>query len=250
MVLSLTLTLDLCAQIKIVPRDRLEMVANPRLSSDSASLQFDARHIIAEKMHEDDEPKNFKFRFRNIGDAPISIKRITSSCSCAAATCSKTEIRPGEVSEINVRYNPKGHPGRFDRTIFVYSKEGNEPAAVLKLTVEVSHREDGSGLYPVEMGIVRLRRSSVTFQSGEKAVERIPFKNQDDKPLRLECNRMMLPQCLDFHTEPQILQAGAEGEIVITFDPLKGKVRERMTVILEGIGVPPSQASVKVDIKK
>ena len=40
------------AQIKVLPREKLEAVANPRLSPDSASLQFDVRKIIAEPMNE------------------------------------------------------------------------------------------------------------------------------------------------------------------------------------------------------
>ena len=39
------------AQIRVIPREKLEAVANPRLSPDSASLQFDVRRIMAEPMN-------------------------------------------------------------------------------------------------------------------------------------------------------------------------------------------------------
>jgi hypothetical protein len=59
-----------------------------------------------------------------------------------------------------------------------------------------------------------------------------------------------MPACLGFITEPETVGAGEEGEIVISYDPLKGGERERMPVILKGMGVPPSQSKITVIIKK
>ena len=41
-----------------------------------------------------------------------------------------------------------------------------------------------------------------------------------------------------------------EGEIIISYDPAAGGSREMMKVILKGLGVPPSQASVTVRLKR
>ena len=60
----------------------------------------------------------------------------------------------------------------------------------------------------------------------------------------------MLPSCLNFRVEPEIVNAGEEGEIIITYDPAKGGVRDRMPVILKGLGVPPSQSTINVIIKE
>ena len=62
-------SLCLCAQaqIKIVPREKLEAVNNPRLSLDAASLKFETIFIEAEPMREDDGIKTFIYPFTNIG---------------------------------------------------------------------------------------------------------------------------------------------------------------------------------------
>jgi hypothetical protein len=176
------------AQMRIISRDKVEAVSNPRLSADSASLAFATRHIVAEPMTEDDAPKTFIYRFENIGDKELNIVRLVSTCSCASATCSVKSVAPGASADISVRYYPKGHPGRFERKVFVYTQEGNDPAAVLRLSVDVESGSDHSTQWPVQMGGIRLRRTEVTFVQGRKALETISFINLTGKTLKLEWN--------------------------------------------------------------
>lgn len=237
------------AQLKIISREKVENVSFPRLSADSAALRFQTRHIVAEGMNEDDVPKTFLFRFENVGDRVLSINRLVSTCSCMTATSERLEVRPGEVSDIMVRYNPKGHPGKFERKVYVYTDSGNEPAAVLRLSVQVEAGKDLSGEWPVQMGTIRLRRSEIAFAEGVRAVEKMRFVNIGRKPLKLECETAFLPECLSFRTEPQIVEAGNEGEIVITYDPSKGADLQNVKIILKGLGLPPSKSSIIVKRK-
>lgn len=239
-------TMTASAQLRMVSKEKLQEVASPRHTADSACLAFESRHIIAEPMNEDDVPKNFIYRFTNVGKETLSIKRLVSSCSCAAAVCPVKDVRPGESAEISVRYNPKGHPGKFERKVFVYTHDGTDPAAVLRLSVEVSNGKDLSREWPVQMGDIRLRRSEVSFPAGNKAVEKLRFINLSEDPVRLECDRAFLPECLSFRTEPEIVDAGAEGMIVIAFDPSLPEVREKMTIIMKGLGLPPSRSSITI----
>ena len=248
-VLTLVLAINAGGQTRIIPRDRIESLANPRLSPDSSSLDFEVRHIVAERMNEDDPPSNFTFRFRNISDRTISLERITTTCSCVSAICNRSEVGPDETAEIIVRYNPKGHPGKFERKIFVYTGKGDAPAAVLKLSVDVDRGADKSSVYPILMGRIRLRRASVMFPAGRLAVERIPFVNVSNKEIALRCNEMLLPECLDFRTEPEAVGPGQEGEMIITFNPTKGQVKENMMIVLDGLGLSPSRSSIKIEIK-
>ena len=237
------------AQIKIVPRDRLEEMANPRLSPDSACLSFDIRHIQAGTIRETDMPVRYVYRMSNTGSSSVRVQRLVSTCSCAQAVCDRTVIAPGDTARITVTYDPKGHPGKFERRIFVYTQEGNTPSAVLKLSVTVDDGGDFSGMYRYLKGNIRLRRDTVEFEAGKKGVEKIPFVNLSGSELRLGCDRMLLPGCLDIHTVPQVLKDKEEGEIVISFDPDSGTVRERMLVVLKGTGAVPSASSITVKVK-
>lgn len=247
------------AQLRMVSKEKLESVSNPRHSADSAWLAFDSRHIIAEPMNEDDAPRTFIYRFTNVGNETVTIKRLVSTCSCAGAVCPVREVAPGASAEISVRYNPKGHPGKFERKVFVYTQDGNDPAAVLRLSVDVSTGSDLSGEWPVQMGAIRLRRSEVTVPAVEKAVEQLRFINVGDKPLTLEADSNFLPECLsvtfglagqDPSFRSVTISAGAEGVIRLSYDPSLPGPRETMKVILKGLGLPPSQSSITIKRKQ
>ena len=237
------------AQLRMVSKEKLQEVANPALSADSASLSFEQKHIIAEPMNEDDAPTSFAYRFTNVGKETVAIKRLVSTCSCASAVCPVKEVAPGASAEISVTYNPKGHPGKFERKIFVYTQDGNAPAAVLKLSVEVATGADLSQEWPAQMGSIRLRRSEVAFSSGAKGVEQLRFINLSGRALTLQCEENFLPECLSFRTEPEVVEDGAEGVIVISYDPSLPGVRDYINVILKGLGLPPTKSSITVRIK-
>jgi hypothetical protein len=153
-------------------------------------------------------------------------------------------VAPGASAEISVRYYPKGHPGRFERKVFVYTQEGNDPAAVLRLSVDVAGGSDHSVQWPVQMGGIRLRQGEIRFIQGQKAVETISFINLTGKTLKLECETMFLPQCFTFSSDP--VESGAEGVIKVTYDPAKPGVRENVKLILKGLDLPPSQSSITI----
>ena len=241
---AVLMTATASAQMRIIPREKVEAVSNPRLSADSASLAFETRHIVAEPMTEDDAPETFIYGFENVGDKDVDIIRLVSTCSCASATCSVKSVAPGASAEISVKYYPKGHPGRFERKIFVYTQEGNTPAAVLRLSVNVASGSDRSVEWPLQMGGIRLRRNEVTFAQGKKAVETISFINLTGKSLKLECETMFLPECFCFSSDP--VENGAEGTITITYDPAKPGVRDSVKLILKGLDLPPSQSSITI----
>lgn len=237
------------AQIRIVPKDVLESVNSPRLSCDSALLGFNTRRIVAPKMNEEDAPSVYVYEMANLGTDRLEVKALRTTCSCVRATAGRMMLEPGENTEISVRYDPKGHPGRFERRIFVYTREGNDPAAVLTLSVNVEAGADMSGEWPVQMGGIRMRRSAVEFTEDRRAVEKLRFINVGNKPLMLECEKAFLPECLSFEVRPQMVPAGQEGEIVITYDPQAGQARENMKVILKGLGLPPSKSSITIRMR-
>ena len=198
-------------------------------------------------MTEDDAPKTFTYEFTNVGRSKLEIKRLVSTCSCAQAICTKKVVEPGEKASVMVTYNPKGHPGRFERKIFVYTQEGDSPAAVLKLSVDVENSMDISGQYPVPMGKIRLKRRAVRFNEGSDAVERLKFINVSGRVLRFDCDRAFLPECIQFYAPPT--RPLEEAEMVIRYDSAKPGVREKMTVFLNDLGVSPSQSSVTIYVE-
>ena len=249
LIMCLCLTFNMQAQIQVLSRAELENVENPALSEDASNLKFKAESIVADEMTEDGGIKSFTYTFKNAGTDTIHINRLVTSCSCAVASYKAKSIAPGKEGEITVKYNPKGHPGRFDRKIFVYTGEYKTPAAILRLKVNVEVGADISGTYQVSMGRLRLRRSEITFRRGEKAIEKSLCINVSDAPLKIACNKYLLSPALKFTAQPEVLQPGQEGTIVVEYDPSVAEDRNELLIMLNGLGVPPSQSVIKVKLK-
>ena len=64
------------------------------------------------------------FVFTNVGDAPLIIKNIQSSCGCTVPKKPEKPIMPGEKGEIKVSYDTK-RVGGFSKSITIFSNAKN-----------------------------------------------------------------------------------------------------------------------------
>lgn len=65
------------------------------------------------------------FEFTNVGEAPIIIKEIKSSCGCAIPKKPEKPIMPGETSKISVAYDTN-RIGSFSKAITIFSNAKTE----------------------------------------------------------------------------------------------------------------------------
>lgn len=125
------------AQLKVIPKERLDSVANPPLAPNAASVIFDKVMVDAGTMAEEAAPKTFEYVFVNKGKTPVTISRLVSTCSCTAASYDRRIIKPGERGVISLTYSPEGRIGKNIRRVFVYTGDNTQPTAILRL--EVTH---------------------------------------------------------------------------------------------------------------
>ena len=71
------------------------------------------------------------FTFTNVGDQPIIIKNIQSSCGCTVPKKPEEPIMPGEKGEIKVSYDTK-RVGGFSKSITIFSN-ATEAAKVIRI---------------------------------------------------------------------------------------------------------------------
>jgi len=64
------------------------------------------------------------FVFKNIGDQPLIIKNIQSSCGCTVPKKPENPIMPGKIGEIKVSYDTK-RVGGFSKAITIFSNAKN-----------------------------------------------------------------------------------------------------------------------------
>lgn len=74
---------------------------------------------------EADGPATHTFTIINKGELPLVISRVAASCGCTTPNWTKEPIAPGKTGTIKVTYDPNGRPGKFAKTISVYSNGHN-----------------------------------------------------------------------------------------------------------------------------
>ena len=78
------------------------------------------------------EEQKATFILKNVGDKPLVIQDVATSCGCTTVAYSKEPALPGKEIDLEVVYKAE-HPEHFDKTITVYCNTENSPL-VLKIS--------------------------------------------------------------------------------------------------------------------
>ncbi|MBD3583785.1 DUF1573 domain-containing protein [Flavobacterium selenitireducens] len=74
------------------------------------------------------------FEFKNIGDAPLIITDVKSTCGCTVPSKPTQPIMPGKTGKIDVKYNM--NPGPIRKTITVESNAVNYDGGRIALKIK------------------------------------------------------------------------------------------------------------------
>ncbi len=228
---------------------RLDSMLRAEASAGDRRMAFDSTEIDAGTMSEDDTPRGYTFRWRNLTGKPLVITRVQTTCGCTRAEYPKSPVAAGQESGIVVKYNPQGRPGSFRRKIYVYTQlSKTQPTAVLTLSGNVVSTHAPSRDYPDAMGALRLKRTEITIDPYTRAVERIECLNDGAEPLHIAADERMLPPWLKVWCDKEEIAPGTTADIVVEFDPglVNGVLPQSQPVLMEGLDLPPGQRMLHI----
>ena len=73
------------------------------------------------------EKVSHTFIFRNIGDGPLQITDVTTSCGCTASKYSIEPVAPGENGTVEVIFDSYGREGKQLKSANVWTNCGEDP---------------------------------------------------------------------------------------------------------------------------
>lgn len=168
--------------------------------------------------------KSHVFIFDNKGDAPLVIKRVRTSCGCAAALVSDKNVDPGEKGELKVTLNTRGYEGSIAKYVYVESNDRNHPVTQLQISASVEvppQPRIDLEQYSVDAGLIL---------EGEPIPATALIKNRGERELRVTFSHR---DAAYFHKGKPIesdlrIAAGNEEEVEVTIPPRakKGLIRE------------------------
>jgi len=121
-----------------------------------------------------------EFVFTNEGDAPLVIKKVSTSCGCTAALASDEKIEPGKEGRIKASFNSTGYSGRIVKYVYVESNDAEASRRELSLNAEIEVTPQPRielNSYNIDLGI---------SLEGQESSTRIAIKNAGQLELSVE----------------------------------------------------------------
>lgn len=79
----------------------------------------------------------FRFKATNGGQAPLQIKQVVPSCGCTYTMMGQWHLKPGESTELEATFDPKGMRGLVRKSMQVVSDDPVNPVITLSFEAEV-----------------------------------------------------------------------------------------------------------------
>ena len=154
--------------------------------SAQGKLEFDkTTHDFGDIQIEDGSVK-CQFNYTNVGDAPVVIHEIISSCGCTTPKWSKAPIKPGEKGSIEVVFKNDQGPYPFNKSITIYASEHKRPIN-LKIKGSAHERKKSiEELYPLKIGGLGFKKSAFNagyVDQGSKKSGEIELANVSSKKM-------------------------------------------------------------------
>ena len=90
----------------------------PETSDKQAAIKFDKEeHDFGTLLQ--GEVVSYSFHFTNVGNMPLIVSEVGSSCGCTVGDYPREPIAPGKTGSIKVTYNSAGHHGFQSRYLTV-----------------------------------------------------------------------------------------------------------------------------------
>ncbi|MCG8384838.1 MAG: DUF1573 domain-containing protein [Cytophagales bacterium] len=190
------------------------------LGQRSQEIQFNETTFDFGNIKEGDGPVTHEFSFINRGQDPVTITGVRASCGCTTPAWTKEPVAPGQPGMVQARYNPKGRPGAFNKSLTVSLDSSTEPVRLyIKGYVEPKSKTLQEDL-PTAMGGLRLKYRSFNFgkvQATDKpAVKEFEVYNDTEQDIEF-LDSLLGPAHIQFEFDPQALAPQQRGVIRVTY---------------------------------
>ncbi|QBG49052.1 DUF1573 domain-containing protein [Verrucomicrobia bacterium S94] len=168
-----------------------------------AQLEWD-QEFIRLKAHPLQEKMQIEFNYRNVGDQPVKIVRMDSSCGCLVPQKGPRTVAPGESGSITAEFMLRGRSGKQKKHILVTTDRNAQVPYRLDIEVDIP------GSYLPSVKRVIWERAE-TYES-----RTVRLTNHYHEPINLI---EVLPSIGTLRTELKTVKPGFEYDLTITPEP-------------------------------
>ena len=164
-----------------------------------------------------DGPVSATFTATNIGDKPLVIYSVVSSCGCTDVEWTRQPLKPGEKGTIKATYknDEGGYP--FDKNLTVYFSEPKQPV-VLRLRGESHKKKLSLGeLYPIKFGNLGFKAVDIkagNLSQGQSKSGEVLVANLGSMPINVKFDNVSDNLTLKLSRNP--IPAGETAKLAYT----------------------------------
>ena len=185
------------------------VVAQPRIEFDTLEYDFGEVRELGGIVQ-------YRFVYQNVGDKPLIINTVHTSCGCTSPAWSKEPVLPTKSGYIDVSFDPRDRPGAFTKSIIV-DCNATEKSITLYITGNVTPRpEPLSATYPYTMMDLRLKATTVNYGkviAGQTVTKEIEVVNPSKANIVIAPDPANTPPYMQIYAKPSILKPGDKGVI-------------------------------------
>lgn len=184
-------------------------------------LQFKEETFDFGEVMEIAGPVTHQFEFTNLANRPVKILNVKPSCGCTTPDWTKELIPPGKTGFIQARFDPKGRPGYFTKSLTVTTDADSNPITLQIKGSVMTARGEVHTEYSGINGNWRIKTSSFNlgkiFLKDEFVVRDFPIMNSGAKSITY-LNKYDGPAYVRVSVEPKTLAPGEKGVIKLSYN--------------------------------
>lgn len=124
----------------------------------------------------------------NISPETTFIISARTSCGCSGVDYSQEKLAPGDTTDITITYDPTNRPGKFLKTVRLFTGEERIGNSIKINGTVIPSRKNLDKSYPIQAGMLRL--STMLLNAGEVSRKEarplfVGIYNDSDKPITL-----------------------------------------------------------------
>ncbi len=138
---------------------------------------------------ESDGTLSCEFNLKNIGQKPLVVYNVTTSCGCTDVRWSREPLMPGRSMKLSASYTNNEGAYPFDKTLTMYVSGVSKPVILRMRGVTHKKMEPLEKMYPVHLGVLGLRDTELkcgNLERGGARSEEAQIANLSAAPLKVE----------------------------------------------------------------
>lgn len=142
----------------------------PRIEFETPSHDF-GKVRAKEKFH-------YEYVFKNVGDQPLVISKVKTSCSCFSAESFDREVAPGATGKIKARFESRSFRGKISKHLTIHSNIDATRRPRVSMSADV--------FTPIRISPTHASFGSAIELKGKSKSLTMTLENQTDRPLELK----------------------------------------------------------------